>query len=115
MSKMTTMRLTTVALVVGALTLPGLAQARGHDGDDDWEGGHQHYYDGHRGHGRGHGYGHRGYERDVVVIHEPVYVQPRSRVVVREPIYVEPRATVVAPLWQPAGLGLNLFLPLRNW
>ncbi len=115
MSKLTTtMRLTMVALIAGALTLPGLALARGHGGDGHWDGGHQRYYDGHRGHGRGHGYGHRGYDRDVV-IREPVYVEPRRTVVVREPVYVEPRATVVAPLWQPAGLGLNLFLPFRNW
>ena len=107
MSQMkTTMRLTMVALVAGALTLPGLALADRHG-----KHGHGHHDEGWHGHGRGHG----GYDRDVVVIREPVYVQPRPRVVVRERVYVEPRATVVAPLWQPAGLGLNLFLPLHNW
>jgi hypothetical protein len=116
MSKMTTtMRLTTVALMAGALILPGLALARDHDGDGHWDGGHERYYDGHRGRGRGHAYGHRGYDRDVVVVREPVYVRPRPTVVVREPVYVQPRATVVAPLWQPAGLGINLFLPLQHW
>ena len=111
----TTMRLTMVALVVGALTLPGLALARGHDGDGHRDAGHERYYDDHRKHGRGHWYGHRGYGRDLVVVREPVYVQPRPRVVVREPVYVAPRATVVAPLWPAAGLGLNLFLPLHGW
>ena len=115
MSKMTTtMRLTVVALMAGALTLPGLALAHGHGGDDDWDGGRERHYEGHWEHGRGHGYGHRGYDRNLVVIREPVYVQSRPRVVVREPVYVEPRATVVAPLWPPAGLGLNLFLPLGH-
>lgn len=99
-----TIRLTLVALVAAALTLPGLALAHSKHGhrhhDDDWH---------------GHRHGHRGYDRDLVVIREPVYVQRRPRVVVREPVYVEPRATVVAPLWQPAGLGLNLFPPLHNW
>lgn len=115
MSKLTTTRLTMVALIAGALTLPGLALARGHGGDGHWDGGHQRHYDGHRGHGRGHGHRHRDYDRDVVVIREPAYVQPRRTVVVHEPAYVEPRTAVVAPLWQPAGLGLNLFLPFRNW
>jgi len=105
MSRTKTMiRLTLVALVVGALTLPGLALAHGKHG-------HKHHDGGWQGHGRGH----RGHDRDLVVIREPVYVQPRPRVVVREPVYVQPRATVVAPLWQPAGLGLSLFLPLQNW
>jgi len=106
----TTMRLTIVALVAGALTLPGTALAgrhgkhgHGHH-DEDWDEGWH-----------GHGHGHWGHDRDLVVIREPVYVRPRPRVVVREPVYIEPRATVVAPMWQPPGLGLNLFLPLRNW
>jgi hypothetical protein len=105
MSQMKTMtRLTLVALVAGALTLPGLALA-------DGRGKHGHRHHDHGWHG--HRHGHRGYDRDLVVIRKPVYVQPR--VVVREPVYVRPRATVVAPLWQPAGPGLSLFLPLQNW
>jgi hypothetical protein len=97
----TTLRLTLVALVAGALMLPGLALAHGKHG-------HKHH-----GGWHDHGRGHRGHDRDLVVIREPVYVQPR--VVVREPVYVQPRTTVVAPLWQPAGLGLSLFLPLQGW
>lgn len=107
MSQMkTTIRLTLVVLVAAALTLPGLALA-------DGRGKHGYRHHDHGWHG--HRHGHRGYDRDLVVIREPVYVRPRPRVVVREPIYVGPRATVVAPLWPPAGLGLNLFLPLHNW
>lgn len=114
MSKMTIRRLTIVTLTAGALALPGLALARGHGGDDHWERGHEGHHEGHWEHRRGHGYGHWGHDRDLVVIREPVYVQSRPRVVVREPVYVERRATVVAPLWPPAGLGLNLFLPLGH-
>jgi hypothetical protein len=115
MSKMTTTRLTMVALMAAALILPGLALARDHDRDGHRDGRHAHHYDGYRGHGRGHKYGHRGHDRDLVVVREPVYVNPTPRVVVREPVYVAPRPAVVAPAWPVAGLGLNLFLPLHGW
>jgi len=90
----TTVRWTTLALFAGILALPGLALAHDHDGDGDWDGRHERHHHAGHGHWRGHGQGHRYHDRDVVVI--------------REPVYVAPRPTLVAPLWSPAGIGINL-------
>jgi hypothetical protein len=80
-----TMRWTTVALLAGALALPGMALARGDDGHrGDWD----HHGDWDRrggwddrrhekGHWRHRPHGQWGRDRRVVVVREPVYVRPR--------------------------------------
>ena len=88
------------ALLVGALALPGTVLARGHDGYDG--DGYRHEYrerhhEGRRGHWGRHDHGHRGYDDRVVVVREPVYVEPR-------------RAVVAAPLWAPLASGITVVL-----
>ena len=100
-TKTTSMGWMTVALLAGALTLPGLAQA-------DWGDGHgyskQRHHHEHRSHGRHHDHGHWDRDRQVVVVREP------RRVVVHEPVYVESPRAVVAPLWAPLTSGITLVL-----
>lgn len=102
----TIMRSTMAALLVGALTMPGLAAARGHDGHDGYNGGghrsghHERHHKGHRGHWRRHGRHHRGHSDRVVVVREPVYVQSRP-------------AVVSVPLWAPPTNGISVFLGTR--
>ena len=98
MNKTTTILLTaTAALLVGALTVPGLALAHGHGGHydrDNWRGyGERHgKHWRHRDHGR---YGDR-----VVVVEQPVYVERRP-------------AVVAAPLWAPLTNGITVVLGTR--
>ncbi len=89
-TKTTSMGWMTVALLAGALTLPGLAQA---DRGDGYGYGQQRHHHEHRGHRRHHDHGH--WDRRVVVVREPVYVQPRP---------------VVAPLWAPLASGVTVIL-----
>jgi hypothetical protein len=97
-----TMRWTTVALLAGALALPGMALAGGDDGHrGDWD---QHgdwdrrggWDD--RGHEKGYWRHHRHshWDRDP-----PVYV-------VREPVYVRPRPLAPPPPspWVPLAVGI---------
>jgi hypothetical protein len=100
-TKTTAMGWMTVALLAGALTLPGLAQADrggGYDRDGGYGYGKQRHHHEHRGHRRHHDHGHRGHwdrDRPVVVVREPVYVEPR-------PVY--------APRWAPPASGLTVIL-----
>lgn len=95
-TKTTTMGWMTVALLAGALTLPGLAQADRGDGYGYGYGKHGHHQE-HRGHRRHHDHGHHGrWDRD------------RRVVVVREPVYIEPRP-VVTP-WASLGSGVTVIL-----
>ena len=90
-TKTTSMGWMTVALLAGALTLPGLAQA-------DWGDGHgyskQRHHHEHRSHGRHHDHGHWERDRRVVVVREPVYIEPRP---------------VVTP-WASLGSGVTVIL-----
>jgi hypothetical protein len=98
----TTMGWMTMALLAGALSLPGLALADRGDGH-----GHKRHHHEHRDHWRHQDYGRRGHwdrDRRVVVVREP------RRVVVREPVYVESPRAVVAPLWAPLTSGITLVL-----
>jgi hypothetical protein len=92
MNKTTTMGWMTVALLAGALSLPGLALAdRGY--------GYERHYPEHRGHWRRYDHGHhRHWDRD------------REVVVVREPVYVEPRRPVVVSPWATLGNGITVIL-----
>lgn len=93
-TKTTAMGWMTMALLAGALTLPGLAQADRGDGYGYGQQRHHHEYRGHRRH---HDHGHHGRWDDD------------RRVVVREPVYVEPRR-VVTPLWAPLASGVTVIL-----
>ena len=93
-TKTTTMGWVTLALLAGALTLPGLAQAD--RGDGYGYGKHRHHQE-YRGPRRHHDHGHHGrWDRD------------RRVVVVREPVYIEPRP-VVTP-WASLGSGVTVIL-----
>ncbi len=94
-TKTTAMGWMTMALLAGALTSPGLAQADRGDGYGYGKQRHHHEYRGHRRH---HDHGHHGRWDD-----------DRRVVVVREPVYVEPRR-VVAPLWAPLASGVTVIL-----
>jgi hypothetical protein len=86
----TTMRWAAAALLAGTLAGPGLALA--HRDDDDG-------YHKHGRHCRHHPHGHhahRGPDRKVVVVREPVYVQPPVR--------------VITPVLSPIGVGITLVL-----
>jgi hypothetical protein len=98
----TTMGWMTMALLAGALSLPGLALADRGDGH-----GHKRHHHEHRDHWRHHDHGRRGHwdrDRRVVVVREP------RQVVVHEPVYVESPRAVVAPLWAPLTSGITLVL-----
>jgi len=111
MSKTPINTLWATALLAGALNLPGLALANGHDGDGHWEGRHGWRHEGHHDHWGRERHRYWGRERGVVVVPQPVYVAPRPMVVTPEPVYVAPRPMVVTP-WAPV-LGINLVLPLH--
>ena len=98
-TKTTAMGWMTMALLAGTLTLPGLAQADRGDGYGYGKQRHHHEYRGHRRH---HDHGHHGRWDD-----------DRRVVVVREPVYVEPRR-VVAPLWAPLASGVTVMWR-RDW
>jgi hypothetical protein len=95
MNKMTTLlHSATVALLVGALAVPGLALARDHGdrhGHGDWHG----HGERHSKHWRHHDRGWRG-DR-VVVVEQPVYRARRT-------------AVVAAPLWAPLTNGITVVL-----
>ena len=91
----TILRSTLAALLIGALSVPGLALA-----DKHGKGHHGGHRGGHHGHWRHHD--------EVVVVREPVYLAPRAVYRAPRPVYVAP-----APVWAPVGNSLTLVLGTR--
>jgi hypothetical protein len=84
-------------LLAGAMTLPGLALARDHDGyRRDWD---RHADRDDRGHEEGHWRRHRH-------PHWGRWGRDREVVVVREPVYVEHRPPAPPPPWVPLAVGI---------
>jgi hypothetical protein len=92
-----TMRWTTVALLAGALALPGLTLAHGHDGHrGDWD-------DRVEWNDRGHDKRHWRHDRHD---HWRRWDRDRRVVVVPEPVYVSPHRPDPPPPWVPLAIGI---------